>query len=177
MKPHLRIAEDRDAREPVSQKMIYCRADFFIIRSSRDACDASVCICPRVAYFSNAPGPICRVLPWCFHLQDQVQKMNEIRLRGCFANGGGQMLQFGGMSKIKLFPSPSYEVKQPKDSVVPRLPMTGILVGPSKSGKSTALVSMILEQYRGCFERVIIFSPSINVDDSWRPVKKYIEEV
>ena len=95
MKPHLRIAEDRDAREPVSQKMIYCRADFFIIRSSRDACDASVCICPRVAYFSNAPGPICRVLPWCFHLQDQVQKMNEIRLRGCFANGGGQMLQFG----------------------------------------------------------------------------------
>ena len=55
--------------------------------------------------------------------------------------------------------------------------MTGILVGPSKSGKSTALVSMILEQYRGCFERVITFSPSINVDDSWRPVKKYIEEV
>ena len=81
------------------------------------------------------------------------------------------------MSKIKLFPSPCYEVKQPKDSVVPRLPMTGVLVGPSKSGKSTALVSMILEQYRGCFERVIIFSPSINVDDSWRPVKKYIEEV
>ena len=81
------------------------------------------------------------------------------------------------MSKIKLFPSPSYDVKQPKDAVVPRLPMTGVLVGPSKSGKSTALVSMILEQYRGCFERVIIFSPSINVDDSWRPVKKYIEEV
>ena len=83
----------------------------------------------------------------------------------------------GGMSKIKLFPSPTYEVKQPKDPIVPRLPMTGMLVGPSKSGKSTALVSMILEQYRGCFERVIIFSPSINVDDSRRPVKKYIEEV
>ncbi|CAE7604416.1 unnamed protein product [Symbiodinium pilosum] len=55
--------------------------------------------------------------------------------------------------------------------------MTGMLVGPSKSGKSTALVSMILEQYRDCFERIIIFSPSINVDDSWRPVKRYIEEV
>ncbi|CAE7449406.1 unnamed protein product [Symbiodinium pilosum] len=49
--------------------------------------------------------------------------------------------------------------------------------GPSKSGKSTALVSMILEQYRGCFERIIIFSPSINVDDSWKPVKKYVEKV
>ena len=81
------------------------------------------------------------------------------------------------MGKIKLFPSPTYEVKQPKDPIIPRLPMTGMLVGPSKSGKSTALVSMILEQCRDCFERVIIFSPSINVDDSWRPVKRYIEEV
>ena len=26
---------------------------------------------------------------------------------------------------------------------------------------------MILEQYRGCFERIYIFSPSINVDDGW----------
>ena len=54
--------------------------------------------------------------------------------------------------------------------------MTGILLGPSKSGKTVALISMILEQYRGCFERIYIFSPSINVDDGWRPVKKYIEE-
>ena len=45
------------------------------------------------------------------------------------------------MGKIKLFPSPTYEVKQPKDPIIPRLPMTGMLVGPSKSGKSTALVS------------------------------------
>ena len=80
------------------------------------------------------------------------------------------------MGKVKLFPSPGYTSKQPKDPVVPRLPMTGVLLGGSKSGKSTALVSMILEQYRGCFERVMIFSPSINVDDGWRPVKKYIEE-
>ena len=35
---------------------------------------------------------------------------------------------------------------------------------------------MILEQYRGCFERIYLFSPSINVDDGWRPVKQYIEE-
>ena len=81
------------------------------------------------------------------------------------------------MSKIKVFPTPEYSCKQPKDAVVPRLPMTGVLLGPSKSGKSTALVSMILEQYRGCFERIIIASASINVDDSWKPVKKYIEEV
>ena len=55
--------------------------------------------------------------------------------------------------------------------------MTGVLLGPSKSGKSTALVSMILEQYWGCFKRIYIASASIYVDDSWKPVKKYIEEV
>ena len=36
------------------------------------------------------------------------------------------------------------------------------------------LISLILEQYRGVFERIYIFSPSI--DDGWIPVKKYIEE-
>ena len=81
------------------------------------------------------------------------------------------------MGKVKLFPTPEYNSKQPKDPVVPKLPSTGILLGPSKTGKTVALISMILEQYRGCFERVIIFSPSINVEDGWRPVKKYIEEV
>ena len=35
---------------------------------------------------------------------------------------------------------------------------------------------MILEQYRGVFEKIFIFSPSINIDDGWIPVKKYIEE-
>ena len=88
---------------------------------------------------------------------------------------GKETLQ--SMGKVKLFPTPEYNSKQPKDPVVPKLPSTGILLGPSKSGKTVALISMILEQYRGCFERVIIFSPSINVDDGWRPVKKYIEEV
>ena len=72
------------------------------------------------------------------------------------------------MGKVKLFPSPEYTSKQPKDPVVPKLPMTGILLGPSKSGKTVALISMILEQYRGCFERIYLFSPSINVDDVHR---------
>ena len=80
------------------------------------------------------------------------------------------------MGKIKVFPTPEYSSKQPHDPVVPRLPCTGILLGPSKSGKTVALISMILDQYRGCFERIYIFSPSINVDDGWRPVKRYIEE-
>ena len=76
----------------------------------------------------------------------------------------------------KLFPTPEYSSKQPSDPVVPLVPCTGIFLGPSKSGKTVTLISLILEQYRGVFERIYIFSPSINIDDSWTPVKKYIEE-
>ena len=80
------------------------------------------------------------------------------------------------MGKIKLFPTAEYSSKQPSDPVVPLVPCTGIFLGPSKSGKTVALISMILEQYRRVFEKIYIFSPSINIDDGWIPVKKYIEE-
>ena len=59
--------------------------------------------------------------------------------------------------------------------MVPLVPCTGIFLGPSKSGKTVALISLILEQYRGVFERIYVFSPSANIDDGWIPVKKYIE--
>eukprot|EP00439_Symbiodinium_sp_Y106_P038211 s8192_g4.t1 len=80
------------------------------------------------------------------------------------------------MGKVKLFPSAEYTVKQPRDPVVCRTPSNGILCAPSASGKTVLLVSMILEQYRGCFERMYILSPSIDMDPQWEPVKKYIRE-
>ena len=79
------------------------------------------------------------------------------------------------MGKIKLFPTTEYSSKQPSDPVVPLVPCTGIFLKPSKSGKTVALISLILEQYRGVFERIYVFSPSVNIDDGWIPVKKYIE--
>ena len=36
---------------------------------------------------------------------------------------------------------------------------------------------MILDIYKGCFNRIYIFSPSIKVDHTWQPVKKYISEI
>ncbi|MFM7990401.1 MAG: hypothetical protein ACKPKO_64900 [Candidatus Fonsibacter sp.] len=35
---------------------------------------------------------------------------------------------------------------------------------------------MILDLYRNCFDRIYVFSPSIEVDSSWLPVKEYIEK-
>ena len=86
------------------------------------------------------------------------------------------------MGRIKVFPTPDYQVKQPRDPIVPRVPCTGMLLGPSKSGKTVALIlSMLLDQYRtasgeSVWERLYIMSPSIHLDDAWKPVIKFIEE-
>ena len=51
-----------------------------------------------------------------------------------------------------------------------------MLCGPSSSGKTVLLSNMILDIYRDCFSIIYIWSPSINVDSTWRPVKDYIRD-
>ena len=60
--------------------------------------------------------------------------------------------------------------------IVPKLHMRSMLVGPSGSGKTVLLIHMILDIYKGCFSRVYIWSPSVEVDSTWRPVKDYIRD-
>jgi len=69
-----------------------------------------------------------------------------------------------------------YQVKQSKYEHVSRLPTRSIINAPSGSGKTVLLQNLILDIYKGCFSRIYIFSPSIDIDDTWLPVKKYIEE-
>ena len=57
-----------------------------------------------------------------------------------------------------------------------KLPIRSIILGPSGSGKTILLQNMIMNLYDRCFERVYIFSPSINVDSTLLPVKEYIED-
>ena len=69
-----------------------------------------------------------------------------------------------------------YEVKQSKYNQCGKLPIRSILLGPSGSGKGILLQNMILDVYRGCFERVYVFSPSSFVDKTWEPVKEYLNK-
>ena len=73
--------------------------------------------------------------------------------------------------KIKEFMS-----KQSRFPHVPRLPMRALVYGPSGSGKSVLLQSMVLDIYKGCFERIYVFSPSIHLDHTWHEVKRYVRE-
>ena len=77
---------------------------------------------------------------------------------------------------IKPIKVKEFEYKQSKYKQCGSLPVRSVLLGPSGSGKGVLLQNMILDIYRGCFERIYIFSPSINVDHTWLPVKKHISE-
>ena len=80
--------------------------------------------------------------------------------------------------KIKIEPIKlkEYETKQSKYDIAPKIPFRSIILGPSGSGKTILLQNMILNIYKNCFSRIYIFSPSIDVDSTWLPVKKYIED-
>ena len=69
-----------------------------------------------------------------------------------------------------------YETKQSKCPVVPQILFKSVILGPSGFGKTILLQNMILDIYRNCFARIYIFSPSIDVDATWNPVKLYIEK-
>jgi archaellum biogenesis ATPase FlaH len=77
--------------------------------------------------------------------------------------------------EIKPIHTKEYNVKQSKFAHIGlKLPTRSVILGPSGSGKTVLLQNMIMNIYRGCFERIYIFSPSVNVDSTWQPVKDYI---
>ena len=47
---------------------------------------------------------------------------------------------------------------------------------PQEAEKTACLTNMILDIYEGCFSRIYIWSPSIEVDNTWKPVKDYIRD-
>ena len=78
--------------------------------------------------------------------------------------------------KIEPIEIQEFNVKQSKYDMDGKLPTRAIICAPSGGGKTVLLSNLILDIYRGCFSRIYIFSPSIDIDYTWVPVKKYIEE-
>jgi hypothetical protein len=58
---------------------------------------------------------------------------------------------------------------------LPELPLRCIVCGSGGSGKTYNLREIVLKQYRGCWDRIYIFSASVGVDDHWKDVIKYVE--
>ena len=85
--------------------------------------------------------------------------------------------QVPDMGAVKI---PEYRCRQSRFPHAPPLPVLGLCVGPSMSGKTNFLVKLITEVYRhkdgkSCFDRIYVFSPSVNHDPMWKPVRDLIE--
>ena len=78
--------------------------------------------------------------------------------------------------RIKQHPTPQYLTEQPDHEHLPSIPLRGLLLGPSGSGKTITLLDLLIRLYKGCWARIYVFSPSVDVDSAWLPVKKYVEE-
>jgi hypothetical protein len=76
---------------------------------------------------------------------------------------------------IKPIKVPDFESKQSKYEFCAALPTRSLILAPSGGGKTVLLQNMILDIYKGCFSRIYIFSPSIDVDHTWNPVKDYLK--
>ena len=79
-------------------------------------------------------------------------------------------------ARVQVHNAPTFEFKQSKFQHLPKVPLRGIVLGKSGSGKGVFLVDLILHKYRGCFERIYVFSPSVDIDMSWNAVKDYSQK-
>ena len=52
--------------------------------------------------------------------------------------------------------------------------MRSLILSPSGGGKTVLLVNMITDVCKGCFSIIYSFSPSVDIDHTWQPVKDYI---
>ena len=78
---------------------------------------------------------------------------------------------------VKPINIPDYKYKQSKYEMVPKLPFRSIIVASSTGGKTVLIQNLLLNIYRHSFERVYIFSPSVNSDPAFYEVKKYQQEM
>ena len=77
---------------------------------------------------------------------------------------------------IRPHPTIDYKCSQSKHENVPELPTRMICVAPSGSGKTVLIISLLLDIYPRCFERIYIFSPTVHVDRQWDALKKFQAE-
>jgi Ni2+-binding GTPase involved in maturation of urease and hydrogenase len=68
---------------------------------------------------------------------------------------------------VKPIPIPSGATHaEPPHSVLPKHEFSMGFIAPKGSGKTTALINLI-DFYKGYFNKIIIFSPTVKNDEKW----------
>ena len=56
-------------------------------------------------------------------------------------------------------------------------PLRWLIAGPSGAGKGVTMQNLLLNHYRGAFERIYVFSPTAELDTStWGPIRKMLQD-
>ena len=82
-------------------------------------------------------------------------------------------------SRLEIKPPPGVRKFHSKQSQLgEHLPSTAfriVLLGPGSSGKTLAMQSMILNHYRGVFQKMFLWSPTSRLDSGWEPVFRFMQ--
>ena len=82
-------------------------------------------------------------------------------------------------SRLEIKPPPGVRKFHSKQSELgEHLPSTAfriVLLGPGSSGKTLAMQSMILNHYRGVFQKIFLWSPTSRLDSGWEPVFRFMQ--
>ncbi len=68
----------------------------------------------------------------------------------------------------------NWTYRQPPEPFM-RVPSSGTMLGPSNSGKTSTMASLIVDgPYAKVFDSIWIFSPSARIDSTYGPIEKHI---
>ena len=82
--------------------------------------------------------------------------------------------------KVQVAKHDRWETQQPRSELVDVVPPTScrlFITGTSGSGKGILTLDLLTRIYAGCFQRIIVLSPSVHLDSAWQPVKHYVHSV
>ena len=81
--------------------------------------------------------------------------------------------------ELKPLKVAEYDSKQSKYKHIAecgKLPVRGCILAPSSDRKTNLIANLLLDVYRGAFERIYVFSPTSKpgLDMTWDSVRKYV---
>jgi len=78
---------------------------------------------------------------------------------------------------LKRPPETQWNFKKPPYPFPQTPGANGCFLAPSGQGKTTTLIAMLLGPYKDIFEEIHVFSPSVDIDSAWAPVKAFADRL
>ena len=78
---------------------------------------------------------------------------------------------------LRRHPEIHWNFKKPPEPFPQTPGANGCFLAPNGVGKTTTLIAMLVGPYRGIFDQIHVFSPSVDIDSAWGPVKEFAQHL